>query len=251
MARGKDDFADAYVDEKIGVSDYPLSASVACGKVRLALCSIGKTPVLTCLSCLVCLRNGRTLGHCLIWFDLIPTPKDSSWWCFVTHQCTKAAVHPVPNCVSILHPTFALQLAECRDVVEYYSKPSFYVRIDPLGSIIHYILTYGKSRKRSPSSHCLLSTCCLPHFLIAPTMSSTEPASASPMPSGVTDPNYKPLPGRLGNLTMLQVHALEKLKKEVKEEGKFVPERMDDATLLRSVCIRFEPGALGACKTQR
>lgn len=37
MARGKDDFADAYVDEKIGISDYPLSASVACGKVRLIL----------------------------------------------------------------------------------------------------------------------------------------------------------------------------------------------------------------------
>lgn len=35
MARGKDDFADAYVDEKIGISDYPLSASVACGKVCL------------------------------------------------------------------------------------------------------------------------------------------------------------------------------------------------------------------------
>lgn len=35
MARGRDDFADAYVDEKIGISNYPLSASVACGKVRL------------------------------------------------------------------------------------------------------------------------------------------------------------------------------------------------------------------------
>lgn len=34
MARGKDDFADAIVDEKISISDYPLSASVACGKVR-------------------------------------------------------------------------------------------------------------------------------------------------------------------------------------------------------------------------
>jgi hypothetical protein len=34
MARGKDDFADAYVDQKIGISEYPLSASVACGKVR-------------------------------------------------------------------------------------------------------------------------------------------------------------------------------------------------------------------------
>ena len=36
MARGNDDFADGIVDEKIGISEYPLSASVACGKV----CSI-------------------------------------------------------------------------------------------------------------------------------------------------------------------------------------------------------------------
>lgn len=34
MARGKDDFADGVVDEKIGISEYPLSASVACSKVR-------------------------------------------------------------------------------------------------------------------------------------------------------------------------------------------------------------------------
>jgi len=34
MARGRDDFADAVVDEKISISDYSLSASVACGKVR-------------------------------------------------------------------------------------------------------------------------------------------------------------------------------------------------------------------------
>lgn len=33
MARGRDDFADGIVDEKIGISEYPLSASVACGKV--------------------------------------------------------------------------------------------------------------------------------------------------------------------------------------------------------------------------
>lgn len=41
MARGKDDFADGYVDEKISISDYSLSASVACGKVgfeHLLLC---------------------------------------------------------------------------------------------------------------------------------------------------------------------------------------------------------------------
>ncbi|EPQ59757.1 Nep1-domain-containing protein [Gloeophyllum trabeum ATCC 11539] len=37
MARGKDDFADAVADEKISVSNYPLSASVACGKFCCAL----------------------------------------------------------------------------------------------------------------------------------------------------------------------------------------------------------------------
>ena len=33
MARGRDDFADGLVDAKISISEYPLSASVACGKV--------------------------------------------------------------------------------------------------------------------------------------------------------------------------------------------------------------------------
>ncbi|KAJ7250270.1 Alpha/beta knot methyltransferase [Mycena rebaudengoi] len=37
MARGRDDFADAYVDEKISISEYSLSASVACGKFCCAL----------------------------------------------------------------------------------------------------------------------------------------------------------------------------------------------------------------------
>lgn len=32
MARGRDNFADEFVDEKIGLSNYPLSASVACSK---------------------------------------------------------------------------------------------------------------------------------------------------------------------------------------------------------------------------
>ncbi|KAJ7281481.1 Alpha/beta knot methyltransferase [Mycena rebaudengoi] len=36
MARGRDDFADAYVDEKISISEYSLSASVACGKAQCA-----------------------------------------------------------------------------------------------------------------------------------------------------------------------------------------------------------------------
>lgn len=55
------------------------------------------------------------------------------------------------------------------------------------------------------------------------------------MPAGITDPNYHPAPGRLGNLTVVQLHTLEKLKKELKEEGHFVEERMTDAMLLRCV----------------
>lgn len=65
-----------------------------------------------------------------------------------------------------------------------------------------------------------------------------EAASASAMPAGVTDPNYKPLPGRLGNLSVTQQHALEKLKKELIEEGVFVEGRMDDALLLRFLRAR-------------
>ncbi|KAI6009720.1 Alpha/beta knot methyltransferase [Pisolithus marmoratus] len=37
MARGRDDFADHMVDDKVSISDYPLSASVACGKFCCAL----------------------------------------------------------------------------------------------------------------------------------------------------------------------------------------------------------------------
>jgi hypothetical protein len=69
-------------------------------------------------------------------------------------------------------------------------------------------------------------------------MSATPAQSqknVSPMPEGVTDPNYKPLPGRLGNLTAEQQETLNTFKKELKAEGHFVPERMDDAMLLRYV----------------
>ena len=48
-----------------------------------------------------------------------------------------------------------------------------------------------------------------------------------------TDPNYKPPPGRVGNLTPQQQEALDKLRAEIEQEGWFVPERMDDAMLLR------------------
>jgi len=58
------------------------------------------------------------------------------------------------------------------------------------------------------------------------------------MPEGVTDPDYRPLPGRLGNLTVTQQRALETFKKELVAEGHFVEERMDDATLLRFLRAR-------------
>jgi len=49
----------------------------------------------------------------------------------------------------------------------------------------------------------------------------------------VTDPNYKPKPGHLGNLSPEQQKALDTLRNELKQEGAFVEERMDDALLLR------------------
>ena len=79
------------------------------------------------------------------------------------------------------------------------------------------------------------------HFALLSTMSSLQPASVSPLPEGITDPNYRPLPGRLGNLTPGQQHALNTLKQQLKDEGHFVPERMDDATLLRCVPGRCTP----------
>ena len=50
---------------------------------------------------------------------------------------------------------------------------------------------------------------------------------------GVTDVNYHPLPGYVGNLTGAQLQTLDKLKEELKDQGLFVKERMDDAMLLR------------------
>ena len=63
--------------------------------------------------------------------------------------------------------------------------------------------------------------------------------SASPMPESVTNPNYKPLPGRLGNLTPVQQQTLDDFRRDIQDEGWFVPERMDDATLLRCVHLRL------------
>ncbi|KAJ7237007.1 CRAL-TRIO domain-containing protein [Mycena rebaudengoi] len=65
-------------------------------------------------------------------------------------------------------------------------------------------------------------------------------ASASALPAGITDPTYKPQPGRLGNLTVIQQHSLEKFKKELKDEEYYddANPRMDDATCLRFLRAR-------------
>ncbi|KAK7445188.1 cytosolic factor, phosphatidylinositol/phosphatidylcholine transfer protein [Stygiomarasmius scandens] len=52
------------------------------------------------------------------------------------------------------------------------------------------------------------------------------------------DPNWKPEPGHVGNLTPEQEKALEELKEEIKKEGAWVEERMDDATVLRFLRAR-------------
>lgn len=47
------------------------------------------------------------------------------------------------------------------------------------------------------------------------------------------DSEWKPPPGHLGNLTAEQQDALDRLKKELVEMGKFDESRMDDTLLLR------------------
>lgn len=80
---------------------------------------------------------------------------------------------------------------------------------------------------------------------------SAEQASASPMPNGVTDPNYRPLPGRVGNLTVPQQHALQTLKTQLQDEGHFVQERMDDSMLLRYVLLHTPRESIDAlCVSQ-
>ena len=61
---------------------------------------------------------------------------------------------------------------------------------------------------------------------------NTTPIPETQIP-GVTDPNYKPPEGHLGNLTAAQQEALDKFRTELKESGFFVEERMDDALMLR------------------
>ncbi|KAG8891839.1 cytosolic factor, phosphatidylinositol/phosphatidylcholine transfer protein [Tulasnella sp. 403] len=53
-----------------------------------------------------------------------------------------------------------------------------------------------------------------------------------------SQPATDPLSGRLGHLTIPQQHTLDKFKQELKDEGYFVPERHDDATLLRFLRAR-------------
>lgn len=56
---------------------------------------------------------------------------------------------------------------------------------------------------------------------------------APPQSGSSASSSYTPPEGRVGNLTVPHQHALDKFKSELQAEGLFVPERMDDATLLR------------------
>jgi len=50
--------------------------------------------------------------------------------------------------------------------------------------------------------------------------------------------SYQAPPGRLGNLTPEQLKTLEQFRKELTDENWIVPERHDDATLLRFLRAR-------------
>ena len=93
----------------------------------------------------------------------------------------------------------------------------------------HFILT------TSCCFHCLSQ-----HRLVDPFVTFTTfaaPGYTMTDQQIATDPNYKPPPGRLGNLTPQQQEALDKLRAEVQQEGWFVSERMNDAMLLRCVLV--------------
>jgi len=68
---------------------------------------------------------------------------------------------------------------------------------------------------------------------------STAAAASANVQEGAAD-TYKPLPGRLGNLTVIQQHALDKFKKELVAEHVYIEgeQRMSDATLLRFLRAR-------------
>lgn len=66
-------------------------------------------------------------------------------------------------------------------------------------------------------------------------MADVEPTVPETQVPAVTNPNYKPQEGYLGNLTVAQQETLDKFRTELKEEGIFVEGRMDDASLLRCV----------------
>ncbi|KAG8995781.1 cytosolic factor, phosphatidylinositol/phosphatidylcholine transfer protein [Tulasnella sp. JGI-2019a] len=51
-------------------------------------------------------------------------------------------------------------------------------------------------------------------------------------------PPADPLSGRVGHLSIAQQHTLDKFRKELQDEGFFVPERHDDPTLLRFLRAR-------------
>lgn len=55
---------------------------------------------------------------------------------------------------------------------------------------------------------------------------------------------WKPAPGRMGNLNEAQSKALETLKTQIKDEGWFVEDRMDDPMLLR--CALPQPSQIVA-----
>ncbi|CUA70373.1 Sec14 cytosolic factor [Rhizoctonia solani] len=147
MARGKDDFADGVVDEKISISDYALSASVACGKFCCALEDLWDILQLRARFCTKIVGfNGAGL----------------------------ATYSELPSCdrIGLFH--------------------------DPTTSLIEPLRTM-------------------------------PPAAAAPK---------DPLAGRVGHLTPEQEQTLSQFKKEIQDEGYFVPERHDDPTLLRFLRAR-------------
>ena len=69
--------------------------------------------------------------------------------------------------------------------------------------------------------------------LVSPQVNIADSDNNGAIPAVLKAVNYHPPPGHVGNLSGAQLQTLDKLKEELKDQGLFVKERMDDAMLLR------------------
>ncbi|KAJ1563802.1 hypothetical protein HK405_000712, partial [Cladochytrium tenue] len=103
MAHGPDNWADDVIDDKVSVSDYPLSASVTCGKLQLALTELNLCPddVIGFLELRIGIRKPKFAGAIIgvATTNLMASPPASSSWSMPPPDTFSTAVSAVAAAV--------------------------------------------------------------------------------------------------------------------------------------------------------